>query len=156
MSDYLSKMSENYDKKKSEAPLDPKPGKRPLGLTFLAIGSAIIGLLLLLRAVFFLGTGALGSGQAGASLFMTGILLLDTPVLLLLFAFGAWKRKGWALYLGLFLMAWEFLFGLLRLLGGGALVPDAVFLVIELIIFVYLLRPSIRNSFDSINPTRAD
>lgn len=156
MSDYLSKMGESYDKKKSEAPLEPEPIKRPLGLTLIIIGAASVGVLLLLIALFFLVSGATGTGQAGAERFVTGVVSLLTPVLLLLFAAGAWKRKGWALYLGVFIMAWEFLFALVRLLGGTFIIFDPVFMVIELVVIVYLLHPRTRSVFDSMDPARAD
>ncbi len=156
MSDFFDKTKDLYERKPTGEPVAVGPKKRPLGLTLIVIGAVVIGIASLLLSALFIVGGATSTYEDGAGILMQGIVTLDTPILLLLFAFGAWRLRGWALYIGLFTMAWEFLFGVLRLLNGGFVPLDAVFLVIEVVVFVYLLHPKTRSVFDSMEPARAE
>lgn len=152
MGDFFEKTKDLYEKKEDQKPLVQRPRSRPLGLTILIIAATVYAFLALLLAIAAFIIGASGNTQQSVGLTMGGIIFGITPVLLLVFAYGAWKLKGWARWLGIFIFGYEAVFAILRLSAGSASVIDAAQIVIGIAVIIYLLRPSVRDSFSSIEP----
>jgi hypothetical protein len=128
--------------------------ERPFGITLLAIIALIQGFLGLLGAFGVAAVGGLLAVFAGPIGKVVGILgwlgsffLILGPVFQLLFAWGAFRLQPWAWWLGIIGPAFTVLGAILRILGGAPPGKTIMGVAIPVLIFLYLLRPSIRRAF---------
>ena len=128
--------------------------ERPLGITLLAIVALIQGIFGLL--------GAFGIATAGGALallggpvgmvagFLGGIasfFLVIGPLFQLAFAWGALNMQPWAWWLGIIGPAFTLIGALLKIMGGAPPKKIVMGVLVPLLIFLYLMQPSIRRAF---------
>lgn len=132
-------------------------GRRPTGVTVLAILSAISGFVGLCcpGSLLAISTGAMliptGFTQVGGAIGLVLSCLLGIgPLLQLAFAFGAWNLRSWAWMLGIIAMGLSVLGVLANVVVSGGSLIAAVLTngIIPIIILVYLLLPGVRKSFN--------
>jgi hypothetical protein len=111
---------------------------RPMGVTILAVLSAIGGVLSLL--------GGLGLFALGLVIF--AVLLLAIGALDLAFAYGAWTLKPWAWILGIAVAGLGIA---LALVNYVTIAPDISSLIISIaingVILYYLMTPPVKAAF---------
>ena len=121
--------------------------KRPFGITVIAILALISGLFgLCLPTLAFTGSALLGGifGTIGA---FAGIFLIVGPVLQLIFAYGAFKLRSWAWYLGLISTGITVVGVIINLFDGASFWSAVLGSLLPIIIFIYLLTPNVRQVF---------
>ena len=121
--------------------------KRPFGITVIAILALISGLFgLCLPTLAFTGTALLGGilGTIGA---FASIFLIVGPVLQLIFAYGAFKLRSWAWYLGLISTGITVIGVIINLFDGASFWSAVLGSLLPIIIFIYLLTPNVRQVF---------
>ncbi len=91
---------------------------RPLGVTILAILSALGGIMAILGGMAIMGVSALASeiGALGAAI---GGITLIMGLIQLVIAWGLWTGKGWAWLLGLIFGVLGILMALASMVGGN-------------------------------------
>ena len=130
----------------------PPTTARPMGITILAILSAIGGVLGILGGVALFSIGGLAGASTGsAALFglgaIFGLILLVTGVANLVFAYGAWKMLPWAWTLGVALQVISLAVAALSIISGGDISSQIIGIVISAIILYYLFQPGIKAAF---------
>lgn len=125
---------------------------RPMGITVLAVLSAIGGVLTILGGIALIGLGGVAGASSGsAALFgmgaIFGLLLLASGIASLAFAYGAWTLQSWAWTLGVALQIISLALSLLTIIGGGDIAGQVISIVIAGIILYYLMQPSIKAAF---------
>jgi hypothetical protein len=133
-----------------------QPPARPLGVTILAVISAVGGVLGVVASVALL-TGVLNfsdiaawSGYSGSAISSTagGLLTAAYTVLVLIFAYGAWTLKPWGWLLGLVIFGIGGLSDLLAGVVGVMAIPNVVIdVVIAALVIYYWFRPNVRAAF---------
>jgi uncharacterized membrane protein (DUF2068 family) len=129
---------------------------RPLGVTALAVLTAVGGGASILLGASFLSAAAdlikmliqydptyatTGADVLTLSIQILAGFFIVVGVVALLDSFGLWRGMGWAWWMSVILAA-------LGILSSVLIVPiGLVSLAIELIILYYLMRPSVRNYF---------
>jgi hypothetical protein len=128
--------------------------ERPLGITVLAIVALIQGLLGLLAAFGVATVGGLMTVFGGPIGKVSGLLgwfgsffLVLGPIFQLLFAWGAFGMQPWAWWLGIIGPAFTVFGAVLKIMGGAPAGKTLLAVAIPILIFLYLLRPSIRQAF---------
>jgi len=124
--------------------------QRPLGVTLIAILSAIGGVFGLLAALALLGAGAAVSTATGLGglTFVAGVIILAYAVLSLVLAYGFWNLKPWAWPLGVGVQALGVVQSVLQFMNDGSNVVGLVFsLAIAGIILWYLFQPHVKAAF---------
>lgn len=134
------------------APTPAPAAARPMGITILAVLSAIGGVLGLLGGIALMGLGGLAAASTGTAAYfglgaIWGVLLLATAIASLVFAYGAWTLKPWAWPLGVALQVISLALSLLTILSGGDISGQIISIVISAIILYYLFQPSIKAVF---------
>lgn len=122
---------------------------RPTGITIIAILAFLSGLLGLCAALPVFGISLLAGifvppvGVIGS---IIGLILAFSPILLIIFAYGAWNLRSWAWLLGIVATGISVLSALVAVFTGHvpAIVSHGI---LPIIIFVYLLMPNVRRSF---------
>jgi hypothetical protein len=135
--------------------------QRPIGVTVIAVISAILGilamllgLLLMLGGALFGGlavsTGGPGAGIAGglfAGIFgFFGFVFLIVGIVDIVFAYGAWTLKPWAWMLGIVIAAVSIVLALLSL-GGDSAVTEVVTIALWAVVIYYLNTPPVKLAF---------
>ena len=125
---------------------------RPMGITILAVLSAIGGVLGILGGIALVGLGGVAAAAGGgAALFglgaIFGLLGLITGIAALAFAYGAWTLKPWAWPLGVAIAGINIALSVIGLVGGGDLTSAVISIVIYGIILYYLFQPNIKALF---------
>jgi hypothetical protein len=123
---------------------------RPTGVTIIAILSFVSGLLGLCGALFVLGLGlAIGlvAPPLGALGGIISIILGISPVLLLIFAYGAWNLRSWAWMWGIIANGLSVLSALIAVVTTGNIFAIGTHGLIPIIVLIYLLTPDIRRAF---------
>lgn len=121
--------------------------KRPFGVTLIAILALIGGLFgLCWPTLAFMGS-ALLPGIFGTIGVLAGIFLIVGPILQLAFAYGAFKLRSWAWYLGLIAAGITVIGVVINLINGASLFSALWGSVFSIIIFIYLLMPNVRKAF---------
>ena len=125
---------------------------RPMGITILAVLSAIGGVLGILGGVALIGLGGLAATSTGTAAYfglgaVWGILILASAVASLVFAYGAWTLKPWAWPLGVALQIIGLALSALSVISGGDISSQIISVVISLIILYYLFQPNIKAVF---------
>ena len=121
--------------------------KRPFGITVIAILALISGLFgLCWPTLVFTGSAFLGPifGTVGV---LAGIILIVGPVLQLIFAYGAFKLRSWAWYLGLISTGITVVGVIINLFDGASFWSAVLGSLLPIIIFIYLLTPNVRQVF---------
>ncbi len=121
--------------------------KRPFGITVIAIFALFSGLFgLCWPTLVFTGSAFLGPifGTVGV---IAGIFLIVGPILQLIFAFGAFKLRSWAWYLGLISTGITVIGVILNLFDGASFWSAIWGSIWSVIIFIYLLTPNVRQAF---------
>lgn len=130
---------------------------RPTGITIIAILSLISGILGLCGVAPLFGLSIAGAiiptgvtQILGAIGIVVSALLFLGPVLQIIFAYGAWNLRSWAWWFGIVATGISVLGVLIGIIGsGGAAIYTAVTnALLPVIIFVYLLVPDVRRSFN--------
>jgi hypothetical protein len=134
------------------APTPAPAAARPMGITILAVLSAIGGVLGLLGGIALVGLGGLAAASTGTAAYfglgaIWGVLLLATAIASLVFAYGAWTLKPWAWPLGVALQIISLALALLTILSGGDISGQIISIVISAIILYYLFQPNIKAVF---------
>ena len=127
--------------------------KRPFGITVIAILALISGLFgLCWPTLAFMGSALLGGifGTIGA---FAGIFLIVGPLLQLIFAYGAFKLRSWAWYLGLIATAITVIGVIINLINGASIWSALWGSILSIIIFIYLLTPNVRGAFGTASET---
>ena len=127
--------------------------KRPFGVTLIAILALIGGLFgLCWPTLVFTGSALLGGifGTIGA---FAGFFLIVGPLLQLIFAYGAFKLRSWAWYLGLIATGITVLGVIINLINGASLFSALWGSVLAIIIFIYLWTPNVRKAFGTASET---
>lgn len=139
------------------APAPAASGKRPAGVTIIALLSLLQGFLGACVAclILSLGTGAAliptGVTQVvGGLAIVLGLIMGAGPFLQLIFAYGAWNLRTWAWWFGILVTGVSVAGVVISIIGsGGATIWSAVTnALIPIVIFVYLLLPNVRKSFN--------
>lgn len=125
---------------------------RPMGITILAVLSAIGGVLGLLGGIAIIGIGGLAAGATGSAAFfglgaIWGLLILATAIASLVFAYGAWTLQPWAWPLGVALQVISLAISALTVISGGDISGQIISVVISAIILYYLFQPNIKAVF---------
>ena len=134
-------------------PVDtPRPvgaAERPLGVTVIAVMSAIGGFFGLLASLVFLGFGATtaASGLGGLA-FLAGLIILAYSLLSLALAYGFWTLQPWAWPLGVGVQALGIVQAVLQFLNDGTqFFSLLVSLAIAGVILWYLFQPHVKAAF---------
>lgn len=125
---------------------------RPMGITILAVLSAIGGVLGLLGSLAIIGIGGLAAASTGSAAFfglgaIWGLLILALAIASLVFAYGAWTLKPWAWSLGVALQVISLVLAALTVVSGGDISSQIIGVVISAIILYYLFQPNIKAAF---------
>jgi hypothetical protein len=134
------------------APTPAPAAARPMGITILAVLSAIGGVLGILGGVALIGLGGLAAASTGTAAYfglgaIWGVILLATAIASLAFASGAWTLKPWAWPLGVALAIISLALSALTVISGGDISGQIISVVIQAIILYYLFQPSIKALF---------
>ena len=125
---------------------------RPMGITILAVLSAIGGVLGLLGSLAIIGIGGLAAASTGSAAFfglgaIWGLLILALAIASLVFAYGAWTLKPWAWSLGVALQVISLVLAALTVVSGGDISSQIIGVVISAIILYDLFQPNIKAAF---------
>ena len=121
--------------------------KRPFGITVIAILALLSGLFGLCWPILaFTGSAFLGPvfGTVGV---IAGIFLIVGPILQLAFSYGAFNLRSWAWYLGLISTGITVIGVIINLFNGASFWSAIWGSIWSIIIFIYLLRPNVRQAF---------
>jgi hypothetical protein len=123
-----------------------------MGITILAVLSAIGGVLTILGGIALIGLGGVAGASSGsAALFgmgaIFGLLLLVSGIASLAFAYGAWTLQPWAWTLGVALQIISLALSVLTIVGGGDISGQIISIAIAAIILYYLMQPTIKAAF---------
>ena len=123
-----------------------------MGITILAVLSAIGGVLTILGGIALIGLGGVAGASSGsAALFwmgaICGLLLLVSGIASLAFAYGAWTLQPWAWTLGVALQIISLALSVLSIVGGGDISSQIISIAIAAIILYYLMQPTIKAAF---------
>jgi hypothetical protein len=135
--------------------------QRPLGITLIAIASLVLAGLSLVWSLFVMGFGGVTGMTAslfsanqvaalGGSAFVSGGIGIISAILHVIVAIGLLRLKKWAWILTLIVYGWTVIQGIVGIFGGGlfALCCGGLGLLLPVVIFIYLLRPGVRDAFD--------
>lgn len=149
---YLKTISFNFISAYSDSPLSPK-GRRPAGITLLAIIAAFEGIILLFSGMLAIEAGGLISQNLELSLpseviNLAGWIALLLGVISLLVAYTFWFGKSWGWILGVILSAIWIIGSIADLL----LSPFSIFwLILNAIVLFYLTRSHVRAYFKKVS-----
>ena len=123
--------------------------ERPLGVTIIAVLSAIGGFFGLLASLVFLGLGAAGTtSDLGGLAFLAGLIILAYSLLSLALAYGFWTLKPWAWPLGVGVQVLGIVQAVLQFLNDGTqFFSLLVSLAIAGVILWYLFQPHVKAAF---------
>jgi hypothetical protein len=131
----------------------PNEEKRPLGITILAILQVIAGLwglcvpvLVLTGSTVVALVGPVGKFVGGAGICIGGLLFLG-PLMHFIVAVGAWYLKKWAWWTGIIATGIDVLGAALNIWNGAGVLQAVLSVGFSLIVFIYLLVPSVRKAF---------
>jgi hypothetical protein len=126
--------------------------QRPIGVTLLAAGAGIAGLLEIWRALVFMGIANFtfvgkpvsfsGNAQWGAAIWALIIAAIWFWV-----AEGFWNVRAYAWSFGVFISIFTLIFGFMALLFGSSVEAESAPWFLALLIYMYLNYPGVRNHF---------
>jgi hypothetical protein len=125
---------------------------RPIGVTLLAVGAALIGIYEIYRTLIFLGVASfnfgLGQsvsfqqpqwGQAFWAILLAAIWFYE--------ARGFWQLRAYAWSFGVFIALFTVIWGFTALLFGSSIEAETIPWFLALIILLYLQYPGVRDHF---------
>jgi hypothetical protein len=125
---------------------------RPIGVTLLAVGSALIGIYELYRTLIFLGIASfnvgLGKtvsfqeaqwGQAFWAILLAAIWFYEAK--------GFWQLRAYAWSFGVFIALFTVIWGFTALLFGSSVEAETIPWLLALLILLYLQYPGVRDHF---------
>jgi hypothetical protein len=125
---------------------------RPIGVTLLAVGSALIGIYELYRMLIFMGIASfnfgLGQsvsfqqpqwGQAFWALLLAAIWFYEAK--------GFWQLRAYAWSFGVFIALFTVIWGFTALLFGSSIEAETIPWLLALLILLYLQYPGVRDHF---------
>ncbi|MGH2358862.1 MAG: hypothetical protein ACRDGJ_12795 [Candidatus Limnocylindria bacterium] len=124
--------------------------QRPMGVTIIAVLSAIGGVLGVLASLVLLGLGAAVGAATGLGglAFIAGLLVLLYSVLSLVLAYGFWTLKPWAWPLGVGVQILGVVQAVLQFMNDTSnIVGLVISLAIAAVILWYLFQPHVRGAF---------
>jgi hypothetical protein len=125
--------------------------QRPIGVTLLAIGAGLAGLLEIWRALVFMGwvnwtfvgkEVSFPSPQWGQVLWALLIAAIWFWV-----AIGFWNVRAYAYSFGIFVSLFTLIFGFMALLFGSSVEAETAPMLLAVIIFFYLNYPGVQKHF---------
>ena len=121
-------------------------GRRPMGITILAIVALLGGVLNLLVGSDLLGIG--GATAASSLGTIAGIVLVLTGIVNFAVAYGYWRLEPWAWLLGVVTWVAAIVSSVLQYMNDNTiLVSMAISVIIAVLVLVYLFRPQVRAAF---------
>lgn len=124
--------------------------QRPMGVTIIAVLSAIGGVLGVLASLVLLGLGAAVGAATGLGglAFIAGLLVLLYSALSLVLAYGFWTLKPWAWPLGVGVQILGVVQAVLQFMNDTSnIVGLVISLAIAAVILWYLFQPHVRGAF---------
>jgi hypothetical protein len=124
---------------------------RPIGVMLLALGSGLVGLLEIWRALVFMGVVkwtfvgqevSFKDPQWGQAIWAVILAAIWFWV-----AMGFWNVRAYAWSFGNFISLFTLIFGFLAVLGASTLEAESAPIFVALVIFMYLNYPGVRNQF---------
>jgi hypothetical protein len=113
---------------------------RPMGITILAVLSAIGGVLAILASLALIGlSGAVGVGGG----MIIGLFVLVVGVLELAFAYGAWTLKPWAWTVGVAVEVLSLVSSALTVATGGSISSQLISILISAAIIYYMFTTTV-------------
>jgi uncharacterized membrane protein HdeD (DUF308 family) len=106
--------------------------QRPLGVTIVAILTAIGGLIFLGSGLFLLIVGI-------------GVILLALGIAYLVMAYGLWNGRGWAWTITLILSVIGIVVAIASIVAGN--VSAIISIIIHAVVIYYLYRPTVKAFF---------
>lgn len=106
--------------------------QRPLGVTLIAILTAIGGIIFLASGLVLLIVGI-------------GIILLALGIAYLIMAYGLWKGRGWAWTITLILSVIGIIVAIATIVAGN--VSAVINIIIHAVVIYYLYRPNVKAFF---------
>jgi hypothetical protein len=129
--------------------------QRPTGVTVIAVLALISGTFSLCGGCFLLGFGSIagpigalfGSGQLGASAFLSGVSWSIGAAISLAAGFGLLSLKQWGWWLGLIGAVWSLASSLWGITQGASWCFALPGMLLPAIVVIYLLQPRVRQVF---------
>ncbi len=124
---------------------------RPTGITIIAILAFLSGLLGLCFALPVFGISLIAGAfvpPVGVIGIIISIILAASPLLMLVFAYGAWNLRSWAWLLGIIATGASVLSALIAVITTGNILAIGTHGILPIIVFVYLLLPDTRKAFN--------
>jgi len=134
--------------------------QRPIGVTLLAIGAGLAGLLEIWRALVFMGwvnwtfvgkEVSFPSPQWGQVLWALLIAAIWFWV-----AVGFWNVRAYAYSFGIFVSLFTLIFGFMALLFGSSVEAETIPWFLALVILLYLQYPGVRDHFIKTEMDRSE
>ena len=122
-------------------------GRRPLGVSILAVLAIISGVLGIMGSLGMLGFGALSLESVGWLAVGFGVFTLALALLNLAFGIGAWQLRPWAWTLGVALQGLTVVQVLISWLTQGLSGQGLFTLLITGVVLFYLFDPGVRRAF---------
>src|SRR6186713_1110054 len=125
--------------------------QRPIGVTLLAIGSGLVGVLEIWRALVFMGwvNWTFIGREVSFSEPQWGQVIWALILAAIWFwvAAGFWNVRAYAWSFGNFIALFTIIFGFFALLGGSTMEAESVGWLLAIGIFFYLNYPGVRDQF---------
>lgn len=124
---------------------------RPTGVTIIAILAFISGLLGLCGALPVFGISLIAGAfvpPVGVIGTIIGIVLTFAPILMLIFAYGAWNLRAWSWMLGIIATGVSVFSALIAVVTTGNVLAIGTHGLLPIIVFIYLLLPDTRKAFN--------
>src|ERR1043166_8090125 len=129
------------------------PARLPVGLIVMVLLVIVQGILGLFRSFNLIHIGTALSGEGiifmplmGLIIIARGGLVASVAILYLFFAFGAFKRRSWAWWVGLIAAATNALLVLAIAAGGENILPPLIWGIVPVILLCYLFFPAGRQA----------
>ncbi len=124
---------------------------RPIGVTLLALGAGLAGLLEIWRTLVFLGIAKWTFVGAEVSFkdpqWAQAIWAIILAAIWFWIAEGFWNVRAYAWSFGNFIAMFTLIFGFFAILGASTLEAESAPIFVALIIFMYLNYPGVRDQF---------
>lgn len=122
---------------------------RPRHLTIIMWFAVVQGLVAVLVALFWFGVAHIFSPDSGVTSPLIvmlaetkGGILIVLALTYFVFAWGAWRIRGWAWWVGLLASTLNVLYMARVLLGGGSVVAVLIVSIIPVVVIWYLFSPT--------------
>jgi hypothetical protein len=125
---------------------------RPIGVTLLAVGAALIGIYELYRTLIFMGVVSFNVGFGNTIEFnepQWGQVFWSLVLAAIWFweAKGFWQLRAYAYSFGVFIALFTLIWGFFSALGGSSLEAETIPWFLALVILLYLQYPGVQQHF---------